>query len=588
MKLFKHINIANVLLAAVPAALMVPNVMLWVLRHDLPAIQIIASLLLPLGVYLLLMGWSRNTPRTSLFLLPVMFICAFQIVVSVLFHNSEPIGVDMFLNAATTNSSEVNELLSSLMMPVGSVLIIYIPVIAMTVAGCIRHKKSTLKGKRISQYSGFTITFGGLVTTIACVMTVPGYSFRTSMFPVNSFANLGEAISREYKTMHYEGTSSSFNYGAKSTRPEEKELYIAVIGESARADNWDLFGYGRPTTPGIKKYKDSMVGFKGVFSESNTTHKAVPMLLNTLSAENFDRDIYKHKSIITAFKEAGFATAYISNQERNNSFIDRYSAESDHPVYISHAGGVTCDQTILPVVDSLLSRINERKILLVIHLYGSHYKYNDRYPDSLSVFTPDIAKTSGLNDLEAVRNAYDNTILNTDRVLSDLMNRVSCLDRSAALLYCSDHGEDLYDDDRNRFLHSSPTPSYWQLHVPMCLYANESYQKKHENLINNAIRTSGMVVSSSQSYSHTLLQMAGVETSRLDYTKSILSEKYKQPECLYFLNDRNIAMNLGDSGISNVDIDNIRKIAAGFVVDPLNNSNGQNLISEAITDKHSE
>ena len=36
----------------------------------------------------------------------------------------------------------------------------------------------------------------------------------------------------------------------------------------------------------------------------------------------------------------------------------------------------------------------------------------------------------------------------------------------AALIYTSDHGEDIFDDPRHLFLHASPVPSYYQLHIP--------------------------------------------------------------------------------------------------------------------------
>jgi glucan phosphoethanolaminetransferase (alkaline phosphatase superfamily) len=67
-------------------------------------------------------------------LFPVMFIGAFQIVVSYLYHDGSPIGVDMFLNVWTTNLTEVDELLSSLVLPVALVVVLYLPL----TVGCRR------------------------------------------------------------------------------------------------------------------------------------------------------------------------------------------------------------------------------------------------------------------------------------------------------------------------------------------------------------------------------------------------------------------------------------------------------------------
>jgi len=74
---------------------------------------------------------------------------------------------------------------------------------------------------------------------------------------------------------------------------------------------------------------DGVVAFNHVLSESNTTHKSVPMLLSLVEAENYNT-INTQKSIITAFKEAGFATAYVSSQPLNRSYIDYFGNEADY------------------------------------------------------------------------------------------------------------------------------------------------------------------------------------------------------------------------------------------------------------------
>ena len=65
---------------------------------------------------------------------------------------------------------------------------------------------------------------------------------------------------------------------------------------------------------------EGVVTFTDVLTQSNTTHKSVPMLLSAASAEDYDC-LYRQKGIITAFKEAGFHTAFFSNQLPNHSFI---------------------------------------------------------------------------------------------------------------------------------------------------------------------------------------------------------------------------------------------------------------------------
>lgn len=81
-----------------------------------------------------------------------------------------------------------------------------------------------------------------------------------------------------------------------------------VVGETSRALNWQLYGYERETNP-LLVQQSGLVAFPKVLTESNTTHKSVPMLLSDVTACSYD-SIYHRKGIITAFKEAGFRTAF--------------------------------------------------------------------------------------------------------------------------------------------------------------------------------------------------------------------------------------------------------------------------------------
>ena len=99
-----------ILMWALPLLLIVPNVILDITEQYYSVAARIANVALPLGVYLLLMSWSRKVGRTTLFLIPVMVLCAFQIVLIYLYGESI-IAIDMFLNVVTTNYHEAAELL---------------------------------------------------------------------------------------------------------------------------------------------------------------------------------------------------------------------------------------------------------------------------------------------------------------------------------------------------------------------------------------------------------------------------------------------------------------------------------------------
>ena len=113
--------------------------------------------------------------------------------------------------------------------------------------------------------------------------------------------------------------------------------------------------------------------------------------MSDATACNYD-SIYHQKGIITAFKEAGFRTAFFSNQRYNHSFIDFFGMEADTYDFIKED---SVSSTYNPSDDELLKLVEEElakgatKQFIVLHTYGSHFNYRERYP-SEDAFRPII------------------------------------------------------------------------------------------------------------------------------------------------------------------------------------------------------
>lgn len=80
-------RLAAVLLIWVLAACIVPNIWLS-LTEPLTNVQALANILLPAGIYALLMSLSRHIGRSSLWMITVMFFAAFQIVLLYMYGRS--------------------------------------------------------------------------------------------------------------------------------------------------------------------------------------------------------------------------------------------------------------------------------------------------------------------------------------------------------------------------------------------------------------------------------------------------------------------------------------------------------------------
>ncbi len=534
------------LLWVYPALLVIPNIVLGITEHT-PAIVKIVNILLPFGAYLLLMSVWKNVGRTALFLFPILIYAAFQIVLSYLYGESI-IAVDMFINVMTTNVGEVTELLGNLALAITAVVVLYLPPAVWSIVLVNRRMYASAASIRCAGRTAWRLSSLGVVGLVACLAFVSDFDASRHIFPLNVIYNTATAIQRTVATDNYRDTSAGFSYGAESSRPSgKKEIYVMVVGETSRADNWQLFGYERPTNPRLSK-RSGLLAYPKALSESNTTHKSVPLMLSWVTTENFGDSIYTTKSIITAFNESGYNTAFFSNQGRNRSFIDFFADEADSTVFLTDSSRNHRDDDLLPLLRKFIGNSSRCKLFIVLHTYGSHFNYNDRYSADMATFRPDRnAEAKTANRAELI-NAYDNTIICTDRFLDEVISIIEAENCCAAVLYTSDHGEDIFDDSRSRFLHASPVPTYWQLHVPLLLWMSPALREDYPALYQSAREHTCMNVSSSRIVFDTLLSLAGIDTPYADKSNA-LTDPCCLPRKRQYLNDYNESVSLDEAGL---------------------------------------
>lgn len=553
----KHSKILSpsVLVWLFPVLLLIPNIALAVTEHVPPLFRL-TDLVLPFGVYLLLTGLSAKIGRTVFLFLPITILAAFQIVLLYLYGESI-IAIDMFLNVATTNISEVSELLSNLGIAIATVCILYIP--PMIWAGVLirKHYRCPAGVLRTARRTGAMLCTAGIVLVGVCYAADSNFSVSRDIFPVNVTSNLIDAAVRTYRTQNYRNSSAGYSFEATPTHVNNgKEIYVLVIGETSRADNWQLFGYERETTPLLSK-RSNIVAFPYTLSESNTTHKSVPMLMSELSAVNFGDSIYEVKGIASAFGEAGFNTAFFSNQQRNHSFIDYFALQSDTTVFIKDSEPMAKDFDLLPLLKSFVNGAHSNRLFIVMHTYGSHFNYRERYDDAFGRFKPDNASEANIENRPTLINAYDNTIRYTDSLLNEIISEIDSTGIASALIYTSDHGEDIYDDERGRFLHASPVPTLAQIHVPLLIWTSDIFNELYPDKISNAKANAQRQVSSSRSVFNTVLSLAGINSPKYNAVADLCSPEYTECGRLY-LDDYNHGVTLLEAGFRNQDYKNAK------------------------------
>ena len=537
-------------------ALALPNVVL-VFTESVSVMTRITNVVLPVSAYWFLMTLNRKTGKMIWILFPLVFFAAFQMVLLYLFGRSV-IAVDMFLNLVTTNPGEAAELLNNLLPAVVGVIVVYLPLLVL--ASCSIKARRALPEAFVRaqrRYSTAGMAAGVLCLGI-CLVKDSDFKVTNDIYPVNVGYNLVQAVSRSHATARYDRTSAGFTFKAKASHPaDSSEVYVLVIGETARAANFGFYGYKRNTTP-LMTGKPGLTAFNHVLTQSNTTHKSVPMLLSAADADNYDR-IYRERSIITAFREAGFHTAFFSNQKPNHSFIDIFGMEADDWKFIKNGpqgASNTPDEKLLPLIAEKLSE-GHKKLFIVIHTYGSHFNYRERYPSAMAYFKPDNATEAKAVNRPQLINAYDNTIRQTDRLLASIMSMLEKSGNCSAILYTSDHGENIFDDSRKLFLHASPVPSYYDLHVPFIIWTSRQYVRDFPETAHAIAANRTKTVENSVTTFHTMLQLAGIKTRYRRDSLSVASSFYT-PGRRHYINDHNRPVTLDKTGMDDEDFEMFR------------------------------
>jgi heptose-I-phosphate ethanolaminephosphotransferase len=221
--------------------------------------------------------------------------------------------------------------------------------------------------------------------------------------------------------------SSWTNVRAAANSPE---LLVLGIGESERAANMSLYGYERQTTPHLSEHllRKNIGIIAQAYSAGPTTWTALPA---SLTFGQLEPDF--SKSIINLAKDAGYKTYWISNQglygatERSVATI---AAQADSKFFNQSEGrNAGLDAVLIEqLIKTLKEERNTKKKLIVLHFYGSHMLFNQRYPRDFARFNADNSLTD----------QYDNSILYNDFLLDQVISVVS--DADGQFLYFADHG----------------------------------------------------------------------------------------------------------------------------------------------------
>ncbi len=296
---------------------------------------------------------------------------------------------------------------------------------------------------------------------------------------LNSLIQLAKnTVEKEDIPLQPLGTDAHF---ANTKAKQANKLVVLVLGETARAQNFGLQGYERPTTP-LLAARNDIHYFPDAHSCGTVTFISVPCMFSRMGRSHYDRvKIENTDNILDILQRAGVAINWIDNDSGCKDVCNRVPHQNITGSTIPGLckDGSCYDAILLRGLDERLRKLGKPG-LLVLHQKGSHGPtYYKRYPDRFRQFTP-TCNTPALQNCsyQKIVNTYDNTLLYTDYILNEVIKRLEKLPDSmqVGMIYLSDHGESLGED--GFFLHAADyaTAPSQQTHIPMLMWFSDSWQ----------------------------------------------------------------------------------------------------------------
>lgn len=392
--------------------------------------------------------------------LPLLLLCY-------LIATNSLISSDIIIALAQTNGAEGAEFFVSNVNYKWLLALLFL--IAVIYINCKAYENLTCdpKAKVTTSFSIAIILIGSIFLAIPRIDYLPFAVVKVTSRQLDNFA-----LYKQQKGVRLQKLSTLTSLKLNPDVDKDGNLFVLVIGESQSASHIQAYGYQKATTPKlVERLKEpNHLLFNNVFSSWPQTVQALSYALTNANQYN-QVEVSDAYSLIEIARAVGFDTYWLSNQRKYGMYetpITVISSTANHEIWTNGSAkmeGVFFDEELvnrLPKVDP------NKNTLIIIHLMGSHQKYEKRVSKEFRQFT-------GADEVVA---SYDNSILYTDYVVDEIYNKAKKNPAFKALVYFSDHGEEPHVVGG----HDPVNVTYQMLKVPLFVYLSDSYRKNHLNL----------------------------------------------------------------------------------------------------------
>ena len=259
-------------------------------------------------------------------------------------------------------------------------------------------------------------------------------------------------------------------------KDNQKSVVVLVIGESARSQNFALYGYKKNTNPLLSKTQN-LYHFNATSCATYTT-AGVKCILEHKNSDDLYEILpnYLYRNNVEVIWRT-------SNWGEPPVHIEKYQ---NRDILKKDCKGEACnyDEILLTGLKEQIIASKKNKILIVLHTSTSHGPtYSKKYPPQFETFKPVCNSVElGKCSQEELLNAYDNTIVYTDYILSKVIEDLKQLkEYKSAMIFVSDHGESL--GEKNLYMHGVPisfAPKE-QYEIPFIVWVSDNSKQLKAN-----------------------------------------------------------------------------------------------------------
>lgn len=271
--------------------------------------------------------------------------------------------------------------------------------------------------------------------------------------PMNAFIQLQNNIEQNNNNLVIETPNTVASQKIPGT-------IIVVVGESANRDMMSAFNssLSKDTTPWEKEMRNNkdFAFFDKSFANFPNTVMAVTQALTSSNQYN-NIPLKDSIDLLDVAHKAGYHTYWLSLQNKSTVSDAGITVIANRADTIKWMHGY--DETVLSELKNIPPESNN---FIIIHINGSHFRYDRRVPKEFieEMELPTTSKTDW----------YDASLQYTDFVLKEIYQYGKENLHMQAMVYFSDHGENM------EYTHTSSPFHFDMVHIPFWIYLSPEYQ----------------------------------------------------------------------------------------------------------------